>query len=361
MPFTDDFETTEEMSNSSAMVQYIYFSSLWNSRFIWACNVARKFKYKKGNCYFFNKKGNFEWRMYSGISKDPQRRYLKWLQLNMETKTLKGISKEIILHAFNLSFSDYFVPFCLTPEQLDSKMFADKVDLDLSVGIFEERRLVAFILHGITETNGQKICYNGGTGVIPQKRGLGLTAKMYAYMLPILMEMKFSAVWLEVISENIPAIKSYEKAGFKSVRNVSCYKGIPKVVETNMAVEIKKLDTYNWGIMKSFWDITPTWQNSNHVLDRLKKDTVSLGAYYHNLLVGYVIYNPNSKRIQQIAIDKKWRKQKIASTLISSIGKVDDNLISVINVDEGAENVQQFFKKMGLDKYLEQIEMKLEI
>jgi len=279
----------------------------------------------------------------------------------MEIKTLNGVSVEVILDAFNLSFSDYFVPFHLTLEQLNSKIFAENVDLGLSVGVFEAENLVAFILHGVHETDGQKISYNAGTGVIPQKRGLGLTAKMYAYMLPILKEKKFSTVWLEVISENTPAIKSYEKVGFKRVRKVSCYKGIPKVVETNKAVEIKKLGIYNWEIMKSFWDIAPTWQNSIHVLNRLKEETISWGAYFHNELVGYIIYNPNSKRIQQIAIDKKWRKQRIASTLISIIAKEPDILISIINVDARVENVQQFFEKMGFDKFLEQDEMKLEI
>ncbi|MEH6765389.1 MAG: GNAT family N-acetyltransferase [Aequorivita antarctica] len=279
----------------------------------------------------------------------------------MEIKTLNGIANELILDTFNLSFSDYFIPFRLTQEQLDSKMFADNVDLGLSVGVFEEGNLVAFILHGVNEANGRKIIYNGGTGVIPQKRGLGLTAKMYSFILPILKEKEVSALWLEVISENIPAIISYEKSGFQAVRKVFCYKGVLKVGETNTGIEIKKLDTYNWDIMKSFWDVSPTWQNSIPVLNKIEKDNISFGAYFHNKLIGYVIYNPNSKRIQQIAIDKNWRKQKIASTLISKIGKEPDSTISVINIDASAENLHDFFKKIGLDEHLGQIEMKLEI
>ncbi len=44
----------------------------------------------------------------------------------MEIKSLEGIRIQEILNVFNESFSDYFVPFKLTEEQLTSKMIGDK-------------------------------------------------------------------------------------------------------------------------------------------------------------------------------------------------------------------------------------------
>ena len=84
----------------------------------------------------------------------------------MEIRTLAGIDNIKILTVFNESFSDYFVPFKLTEEQLESKMIADKVDLELSVGVFENQKLIAFMLQGFDIINNQKVVYNGGTGVI---------------------------------------------------------------------------------------------------------------------------------------------------------------------------------------------------
>ena len=40
----------------------------------------------------------------------------------MEIKTLEGVDIKEIVKVFNGSFSDYFVPFKLTQEQLTSKM-----------------------------------------------------------------------------------------------------------------------------------------------------------------------------------------------------------------------------------------------
>jgi len=90
----------------------------------------------------------------------------------MEIKTLENIDKKDILHVFNKSFSDYFIPFKLTEEQLNSKMLADKTNLNLSVGVFENKNLIAFILHGFDKINNEKVIYNGGTGVIPKKEAL---------------------------------------------------------------------------------------------------------------------------------------------------------------------------------------------
>ncbi|MFT5823545.1 MAG: putative acetyltransferase [Crocinitomix sp.] len=123
----------------------------------------------------------------------------------MEFKTLNSIAIKDILTVFNESFSDYFVSFQLTLDQLAAKMLADKVDLDLSVGVFENEKLIAFILHGVNIINGNKALYNGGTGVVPQKRGHGLTKQMYHFILPVLQENGIHDLILEVISNNIQA------------------------------------------------------------------------------------------------------------------------------------------------------------
>ncbi len=279
----------------------------------------------------------------------------------MEIKTLKGIDKKDILNVFNLSFSDYFIPFKLTKEQLTSKMLADKTDLNLSVGVFENKNLIAFILHGFDKINNEKVVYNGGTGVVPEKRGSGLTKQMYHFILPILIENGIDKLQLEVITENTQAIASYEKSGYQIQRALVCYKGEIHIPKTNKDLHIKKLQDYNWDVMESFWDIYPTWQNSKNVVNELKDNNISLGAYLENQLVGYIIYNPNSRRIQQIAVSSNFRHKKIASTLIREIIETYGNSLSIINVDKSSKSVNIFLEKMGFEINLEQLEMKLQL
>jgi len=279
----------------------------------------------------------------------------------MEIKTLEGTDIKEILNVFNNSFSDYFIPFKLTKEQLTSKMVADKTDLNLSVGVFENGNLIAFILHGFDIINNQKVVYNGGTGVIHKKRGKGLTKQMYLFILPLLAEKGINRIILEVIDKNIQAIKSYEKSGFKTKRELVCYKGSVETRKTNKNLETKELQSYNWKLMESFWDILPTWQNSINVSNTLKFDNISLGAYIKNRLVGYVIYNPNNNRIQQIAVNKNFRKKRIASTLIYKLTNKYGNTLSIINVDKKSKSVNHFLSKIGLENILEQLEMELEL
>ncbi|EAR01926.1 GNAT family N-acetyltransferase [Maribacter sp. HTCC2170] len=279
----------------------------------------------------------------------------------MKIKTLKGIETKEILNTFNESFSDYFIPFRLTEEQLDSKMLADKVKLNLSVGVFENGNLIAFILHGFDEINSEKIVYSGGTGVIPRKRGLGLTKQMYGFILPILKEKGIDKLFLEVISENIQAIKSYKKSEYKIERELLCYKGQISISNTNNNIKIKRLHNYNWDLMESFWDITPTWQNSKNVINGLRDSIVSIGAFIQNQLTGYIVFNPNNKRILQIAVDKKFRKTGIASTLVSQLVKKYGDTLSIINVDKSSKPINTFLEEIGFEKNLEQLEMKLQL
>jgi ribosomal protein S18 acetylase RimI-like enzyme len=240
-------------------------------------------------------------------------------------------------------------------------MIADKTDLNFSVGVFDKGNLIAFLLHGFDNINNQKEVYNGGTGVIPNKRGAGLTKKMYHFILPQLLEKGINKIVLEVINENIQAIKSYEQIGFKTKRELVCYKGIVETLKTNKNVDIKDLKKYNWKLMESFWDILPTWQNSKNVIDRFILDNISLGAYIENQLVGYVIYNPNNNRIQQIAVKKDFRKKRIASTLISKLTTKYGKTISIINVDKKSESINHFFCEIGLKNNLAQLEMELDL
>ena len=281
--------------------------------------------------------------------------------LYMNFKSLEGVSSKDILKVFNESFADYFVPFKLTEDQLVSKMNADKTCLDLSVGAFENEKLIGFILHGLDTINNQKIVYNGGTGVVPHKRGRGITEKMYQFSLPILKKRGIDKILLEVISRNIPAVKSYEKVGFRVTRELACFKGLFKPGNSIIDVETDELQNYDWNLMKSFWDIDTTWQNSINVLNNLRKDNISRAAYINGQFVGYVIYNPAGKQIRQIAVHKAFRENGVATKLISELAERYGNSFSVINVDKKARNVTGFFESIGFENYIEQLEMELKL
>ncbi|KAB1230124.1 GNAT family N-acetyltransferase [Chryseobacterium viscerum] len=278
----------------------------------------------------------------------------------MEFKTLASTSIDEILSVFNHSFSDYIVPFHLTKEVLISKIAAEKLDMNISVGAFEEGRLVSFILQAEKIENGEKTIYNGGTGVVPESRGKGLVRKMYDFIIPILKERNANILLLEVIEGNQNAIRAYENLGFTIVRRLLCFNGNINKGKENAEVFIQELKDFQWEKLCLFWDIEPSWQGSVFVLEPMPEHYVTQGAYDGERLVGYIIYGPASKKIYQIAVDKNYRNQGIGTMLFNAIlQKNNGQPIALNNVDDSSENISKFLsEKIGLNNWLSQFEMK---
>lgn len=279
--------------------------------------------------------------------------------LIMTFKTLQDTAIEGIATTFAESFSDYVVPFKISTEQLNDKIKSDSLKLKLSVGAFDENKLVGFILHGYNVINQQKIIYNGGTGVIPSVRGRQLTGKMYRHILPLLQEKDIDKIILEVITINKPAIKVYESLGFNISRTLDCYKGTIKPLETSAGIDIRSLDYYDWKTMSSFWDWQPSWQNAITAIEQSKQSNISLGVYKNEYLIAYLIFNPKMNRVQQFAVDKQYRNKGIAKQLFAFIGTNYSNEIAIINVDGYSVASNKFIEAIGLDKYVMQYEMEM--
>lgn len=277
----------------------------------------------------------------------------------MEFRTLEGVSDQDILKVFNLSFSDYSIPFQLTLQQLQSKMKTDNTDLELSVGVYDGSREIAFVLHGRQEKNGKALLYNGGTGVIPIQRGQALTTRMYDYIIPKIVSNNIDGLILEVITTNVPAIKSYKKIGYHITRKVNCYKGDINLPISNCPYPIKRIEHYDWPLFKSFWDFTPTTQNGIASLDKLNDTNVLIGALHENKVVGYLVYNPLGKRIQQFAVSKKYRHEGIAKSMFYYIQSEYNPTCTIINVDKSSTDTHRFLLGVGLKDFLSQYEMEM--
>lgn len=281
----------------------------------------------------------------------------------MEIRSLENTTTEELLSVFNTSFSDYIVPFHLSLEQLELKITADKIDMKLSVGAFESEKLAGFILFAEKEEDGKRIVYNAGTGVIKEFRGQGLVRKMYEHIIPVFQDRKVDVMTLEVIEGNDPAIRAYENLGFKIVRKLLCFNGIINHKEKHPEIIIKEIEPFQWEVIRSFWDIEPSWQSSIPVLDGILQDCTLLGAYKDEQLAGYAIYNPAVRKIYQIAVDKNYRNQGIGTQLFRAIGEMTDGqAISVNNVDDTSENTAAFLgNTIGLKNWVSQFEMKRDL
>ncbi|TGD56735.1 GNAT family N-acetyltransferase [Flavobacterium humi] len=278
----------------------------------------------------------------------------------MIIRTLENTSTDQILDAFNLSFSDYLVPVRLSEEQFVNKIKSDSIDLSLSAGAFEGNDLIGFILHGKDTVNGENKAYNAGTGVIPNRRGNNITGKLYDFIIPQLKNKGISQIQLEVLTENHVAKHTYHKLGFRTNRELDCYKGNVSKKVKDSAV-IKPLKGYDWDLLQSFWDCEPSWQNSVTAVENLFGANISIGIYDGEDLMGYLIFNPVTKRIHQLAVDRKRRKEGLGKQLLNYVLTEESVPVTVINVDKKAVGAEAFLKTSGFDIFISQYEMTLDI
>lgn len=275
-----------------------------------------------------------------------------------QIKKLSGVSLNVLSECLHLAFADYVVPLYVSSSSLARKIKRENIELDWSVGLFDGRRLVGFILHGLGEREGEKVLYNGGTGILPDYRGSAYTRRMYEFLLPRIRQEHVEAVWLEVIEQNERALKVYQQLGFERIRELDCFLGEAHGNRKNPQwphLQIEELDEPIWEALPTFFDYPPSWQND---LPALRNDlpgskviTVRQGQQY----LGYLIYSVYNRRLTCLAVHPLYRRLGIGKALLRQL---PDGQWSVINIDRRNAGLISFLKNMSWKRTFSQLEMK---
>lgn len=276
----------------------------------------------------------------------------------MRFQSLASVSLAELTHTFNEAFSDYFVPLQLSVEAMAVKLRSESIDLRYSIGAFEGAQLKGFILHGIDTWSGRRAVYNAGTGVVPAFRGKGLTQQLYAAIVPRLKEEGMVQHQLEVIEQNAPAIRVYEKVGFTQARTLSCFRGRAEG-EADPELSFDEVTTPDFEAYRVYWNYTPTWQNDlpavQLALDAHKVIELRKGAER----VAYAIYAPASGRVKQYAVHPAYRRQGFGRQLFQYLSRaIGDRDVTLINVDDSDTASLHFFNAIGFQRFLGLWEMK---
>ncbi|MGL4582939.1 MAG: GNAT family N-acetyltransferase [Flavobacterium sp.] len=280
---------------------------------------------------------------------------------SFQYRFLKSVNLEELLQVFNKSFSDYVVPMKLSMEQLRDKIKAEGIDLTISVGAFCNKELVGFILHA----KNNDYLYNAGTGVLPSFRGNNLTTKMYDYAIPLFKSFNMRKINLEVVSSNETACKSYRKIGFKKWRVLNSIRGVVSIktlkFEDVEGLQISNLPYYEYLISFAEKDIIPTWENNEFCIHNFETSlTIRKATINGTTTVGYIIFDAKANKILQIWVKEAYRRKGIGSYLIKELIGNDRSFL-VTNIDGQNFGIHSFFKSVGGEPYLEQVEMEMHL
>ena len=278
----------------------------------------------------------------------------------MEFKTLEGTAISDILTAFNEAFSDYFIKLQLTEETIASKFRSENIDLNLSVGAFNNNELVGFILHGYDVLHGVPTLYNAGTGVVLGCRGKGITKSLYEYCISLLKTKGIHSHLLEVIDNNYPAIKIYEEIGFTKIRTLDAFK-CQQAIGAKESITIKEVEEITKAA-EAFGSVEPSWQNTLEAVKRDIQNHKLIGAFRGNELIAYAAFVPATGRVKQCAVHAAYRRQGIGKSLFHYMMEASaTGELLITNVDTAYSDGILFLEAIGFTRILRLYEMNMEV
>lgn len=273
----------------------------------------------------------------------------------MTIKNLADTDITEIVECMTKSFENYFVKL---PSEVDfwaKRYEVARVDYGLSYGVFDNEKLVAFIIHGIDFHNGKKTAFNTGTGVLEEYRGKKLVDHIYDFSIPKLKANGITKCLLEVIDENHRAIRVYERIGFQKGRFLRCFKGHLTANTNDVSIREMKIEDLKASIEK--YQQYYSWDNMLTTVLSAKKSFKSYIVLDRTgSESGYFIINPSTNSLVQIeAFDNEdW------AVVLGGTQKVISS-IRINNVDYNRSYCTSAFINAGLENHVNQFEMELQI
>jgi hypothetical protein len=266
----------------------------------------------------------------------------------MEIKTLSSILKDEVFEAFKLAFDNYVIPVEIKKETTLSRWETAGVKFKLSYGVFDDSKLVAFVLH----TKCGDTLFNFATGVIPSHRGKHLVENIYAVVEKDVKD--FKTFSLEVICENTRAFNLYKKLGFTISRELISLKGkFGLNVEKNKSLEYRVIPLRYTEDMRRIQLAHPSLENAPITLS----ERASLHEV-HELrekgeLLAYAIFTPETLSIREMGATFSY---EILDQLLLNM-KLNSEEIRIMNIDANSSELLLYLEQRGLTRFVAQYEM----
>lgn len=275
------------------------------------------------------------------------------------------ISQGQLLRTWLEAFADYAVDMSgVTEKLINCRCIKNNVDFDISVGAFDDARMVGFTLIGVDRWQDELAAFDAGTGIVPEFRGQGLARGMFDHAIPPLESRGVTRFLLEVLQVNEPAIRAYTKAGFEVTRELACFK--LKVDKTNLAsepstgTEVKTVDRASVAGFSTEVDWQPSWENGFSAIARIPDQLLILGAFDQDRCVGVIAYTPLLNWIITLIVRRSHRRRGIGTALVQRLVEhLPAGLLEVKlqNVDRSDEGMLTFLERLGFDPWVDQYEM----
>jgi ribosomal protein S18 acetylase RimI-like enzyme len=270
---------------------------------------------------------------------------------------------------FIAAFSDYTVDMSyMTREHLLNRAIKNGIDWGLSVGAFDEGRLVGFTLLGVDDWEGETAAFDIATGITEPFRGMGLAKAMFNHALPELDARGVRRVLLEVLQDNHAAVTAYRKSGFAVVREFDCFELQPdSMVQDDAAdteIEIREVSRDRLSAYSDSLGWRPSWENTFSSIRRIPDEVTPLEAWLEGEGVGLLVYYPAFDWIMAVVVKPTHRRRGVATALLGQVMGLKRSrrtTVKVVNVLSTDEATVALLRRLHFDCYIRQFEMQLRI
>lgn len=263
----------------------------------------------------------------------------------MEIRTLDQVSFNDVFHAYQETFSDshHLVEKDLSSAQLRWGMAG--VDFHLSYGAFEENRLVAFMLN--SEIDGT--LFHFAMGVVPDYRGHRLLDKIFSRI-----PKGFRSYRLQVMKENIPAFKIYEKQGLHISRELVTFEGVMRLSQPHQDVLYTVKPFYLNPDFETITLMKPSFESETTVLQKTKALHETHEIRSKECLLAYAHFTPAGLMLREVGA-----RESLSENLdcLFYHMKLHGEWIRVLDIDREAGELIQYFISRGLKEITSQFEM----
>lgn len=278
------------------------------------------------------------------------------------------IESRQLFAAFVEAFADYAMDTSgATEEKLLLRMRKNAVDFEASPGLYDDGRLVGFTAIGIDRWGDRMVAFDAATGLAPDYRKQGWASKLFEHAVPALRERGVERFALEVLQQNEPAIKAYEKSGFEIARELKCLAASVddlKALKAPSAVGIRLADRDALRALEASASFLPSFENRFTAVDAIPEDVVIEGAYLDGALAGVSAYSPCLNWLLTLLVSPEYRRRGIGAALLHSVTShipEGTKKLAALNVDGDDEGMQRFFCTCGFEPLVDQYEMRRDL
>jgi ribosomal protein S18 acetylase RimI-like enzyme len=275
------------------------------------------------------------------------------------------VSREQLFATFREAFADYAVDMSRTTERAwSARCIKNNVDFDLSPGVFDGERMVAFTLIAVDVREGRLCAFDAATGVVPDWRGRGLAGRMLEHVLPELRRRGAKQFLLEVLHGNDSAIAAYRKVGFEITRTLACF-GVNfhhvthRPDNEDSSITVSPVDRATIASFAREVDWTPSWENAFASIERMPGELVAYGAHDGNDCVGIIVYTPVLGLILSLVVRRTHRRRGIGARLVRHLARHPPGApgARLLNVDRADCGMLEFLDHVGFRHLIDQYEM----